>query len=424
MLDIRLIREQPDSVRENLARRKDPHILAVYDELLEVDAEWRRLKQENDRLRAERNRLSEAINKAVKTGEKEKLTALRGEAKQVAERLKAHEPVLKDLEERRRMLLLQLPNLLADEVPYGESDADNVELERWGNPREAFPGMPAHGEWLEQHGLADFTAARKVAGAGFWYLRGKAAQLQMALIRLAMDHFLPHGFEFIIPPHMLWREAYEGVTSLQDFEDVMYKIEGEEHYLIATAEHPLIARWKDHVFKPEDLPLKHLGLSLAFRKEIGSHGVDTRGLHRVHEFWKVEQTYITLPEDSWKTFDEMLRVSRAFWEKLGIPYRLVEICTGDIGVCAARKMDIELWSPREKAYREIGSYSNCTTYQSIRLNMRVERDGKREYVHTLNGTAIPIQRALRFIIENFMQEDGMVKLPRILAEYAGFDTLP
>jgi seryl-tRNA synthetase len=319
-----------------------------------------------------------------------------------------------------RNYLMRLPNILHESVPAGKDDTENVEIKRVGTPRVVDFELKNHGQLASDHGWADFERAAKISGAGFYFLKGSLVLLDMALQRFALDLLSQKGYLPVIPPFMINRESYEGVTDLGDFEKVMYKIEGSDAYLIATSEHPLGAMYRDEIFEEKELPLRLAGISPCFRREIGAHGLDTKGLFRVHQFTKVEQFVFCKPEDSWLIHEELLANAEEMFRQLTIPYRVVNICTGDIGTVAAKKYDIEAWMPRENAYREVVSCSNCTTYQAIRLNIRVRDKSdfeSKQPVHTLNSTAIATSRVIRAILENFQDNNGQVEIPEVLRPY-------
>lgn len=420
MLDVRLLREDPGAVRANLARRKDPEVTERIAVVVEADAAWRALLKDVESLRAERNRLGRAIGEAMKGGEKDEGARLKGQADTVAAKLEEAEAALADVKARRDRHLMRLPNLLHESVPEGASDEDNVTVRTWGEPvRPPFEPKP-HGELLESLGLADFDRAGKVSGAGFVYLKGAIVLLDLALQRYALDRLVGAGYTPIAPPLMMRRAPYEGVTDLGDFESVMYKVEDEDEYLIATSEHPIGAMFQDEIIDEDDLPVKLAGVSACFRREIGAHGVDTRGLFRMHQFNKVEQFVFCEPDDSWTFHEELLANAEGFFQALELPYRVVNVCTGDIGTVAAKKYDIEAWSPRAGTYREVVSCSNCTDYQARRLNIRGGKaGGDKETVHTLNSTMVATSRALVMILENHQHEDGTVTVPEVLRPYVG-----
>jgi len=418
MLDIRFVRASPDSVKADLRKRNDPEKIAWVDDLLAKDARSRELKVEADRLRQRRNTIARDINAGKKAGRE--VTALLAEAAELPRKIRDYDTEQEEIRVAIRSYLMRLPNMLHDSVPVGKDDTENVEIRRNGTPGTFSFEIKNHGQLAAEQGWADFERAAKTSGAGFYFLKGSLVLLDMALQRYAIDLLVQKGFTPVIPPYMINRTSYEGVTDLGDFEKVMYKIDGDDAYLIATSEHPLGAMYQDEIFEERDLPLRLAGISPCFRREIGAHGLDTKGLFRVHQFTKVEQFVYCNPEDSWQIHEELLANAEEIFRSLGLPYRVVNICTGDIGTVAAKKYDIEAWMPREGAYREVVSCSNCTTYQAVRLNIRVRDKSDFEtkrHVHTLNSTAVATSRVLRTILENYQQEDGSVRVPDILRPY-------
>jgi len=418
MLDIKLVREKPELVRENLARRGDPENLRMLDELIECDKLWRQNLTRLNELRQKRNRITAEIAKAKKRGED--ATPIILEAKSIDEEITKLEKLVADLEEKVHNYLMLLPNLLHESVPIGRDESDNVVVRTWGvPPKFNFPPKD-HIELGLSLDIMDIERAGKVAGARFFYLKNEGVLLDMALMNFALEEMVKKGYKPIEPPFLMRRKPYEGVIALSDFENDLYKIEGEDLYLIATSEHPMAAMYMNEVLKAEDLPIKLVGISTNFRKEAGAHGKDTRGIFRTHQFNKVEQFVFCKPEDSWKIHEELLRNAEELVQKLGLPYRVVNVCTGDIGKVAAKKYDIEAWMPAQNAYREIISCSNCTDYQARRLNIRYrEKEGEppKGFVHTLNSTALATGRTIVAILENYQQEDGSVIIPEVLRKY-------
>lgn len=415
MLDRRLIRDDPDAVRANLARRGDDAVLDRLDEFLAVDKRWRDALQELNDLRACRNSLSRDINVARKKGEDS--APILKEAKELPDRIKKKDGEVKDFEDESRALLMRIPNLLHDSVPKGKDEEDNVEVKKWGKPNPNGDALKHHGELATSLGLADFERAVKIAGAGFYFLKGALARMDLALQMLACDMLTEKGYTLIAPPLMMRREPYEGVTDLADFENVMYKIEDEDQYLIATSEHPIGAMYQGEILDAGDLPLKYAGISPCFRREIGKHGLDERGLFRVHQFNKIEQFIFSRPDDSWQLHEELLANAESLMQKLELPYRVVNVCTGDIGTVAAKKYDVEGWSPREQKYIELMSCSNCTGYQATRLGIRMRTGQEKQAVHTLNSTMVATSRALRLILETYQTEEGGLAIPKALQPY-------
>lgn len=418
MLDIRFVRANPDAIREDLKKRNDMEKLGWIDDLLVQDIRHRELIGQTNELRRRRNSISYDINRAKKAGED--ASALIAEAAGLPGRIKENEAEMEEISKKIRYYLMRIPNILHESVPVGADDTQNVEVKRYGTPRTFTFELKNHGQLAADNDWADFERATKTSGAGFYFLKGNLVLLDLALQRFSLDILMEKGYTPIIPPYMINRKSYEEVTDLEDFEKVMYKIEDDDAYLIATSEHPMAAMYQDEIFEEKDLPLRLAGLSPCFRREIGSHGLDTKGLFRVHQFHKVEQFVYCHPDDSWTIHEELRENAEEIFQKLEIPYRVVNICTGDIGTVAAKKYDIEAWMPRENEYREVVSCSNCTTYQAVRLNIRVrdkEDFESKQFVHTLNSTAIATSRAMRAILENNQQEDGSVVIPKVLRPY-------
>jgi seryl-tRNA synthetase len=418
MLDIRFVRASPDVVKADLRKRNDPEKCAWVDDLLSKDARSRELKVETDRLRQRRNTIARDINAARKAGQD--AAPLMAEAADLPRKIKECDAEQEEIREAVRAILMRLPNILHESVPVGKDDTENVEIRKVGTPRCFSFEVKNHGQLAAEQGWADFERAAKCSGAGFYFLKGSLVLLDMALQRYAIDMLAEKGYTPVIPPYMINRTSYEGVTDLSDFEKVMYKIDGDDAYLIATSEHPIGAMYQDEIFEEKDLPLRLAGISPCFRREIGAHGLDTKGLFRVHQFTKVEQFVYCMPEDSWTIHEELLRNAEEIFQGLGLPYHVVNICTGDIGTVAAKKYDIEAWMPRENAYKEVVSCSNCTSYQAVRLNIKVRDKSdfeSKQHVHTLNSTAIATSRVIRAILENYQQEDGSVVVPDVLRPY-------
>ncbi len=421
MLDIRLFREKIELVRESLKKRGlDP---SLADKVVELDKEWRETRVLADKLRHKKNEISLEIAKLKKEGKD--FSKKIDEMKEIGEKLKAVEAKEKKLLEERDRLRRGMPNILHETVPIGKDESENVEVRRWGEPKKPEFELKTHWKLLEELGQVNFEKAREASGRGFYYLMREFAILDLALQRFVVDKLISKGFTFVVPPFMTRRIVEEGATQLSDFEEVIYKVEDEDLYLIPTSEHPLLALHMNEVIHEDDLPKRYVGLSPCFRKEAGTHSVDEKGLFRVHQFAKVEQVSLTRPEDSWKEHEFLLSNLEEVFQDLGIPYRIVNICTGDLGAVAAKKYDLEAWFPKQGKYREAGSCSNCLSWQSTRLNIRVERkDGTREFLHTLNSTAVATSRALVAIVENYQNEDGTITIPKILRSYTGFDEIP
>lgn len=418
MLDIRIIRDNPEAVRQNLAKRGDTTTLEMLDNLISSDKKWRQLLTQLNGLRHERKQITAQIAVLKKGGNDS--SREHEKAKKIDAEITLSEKNLVQSEQLVRDLLLRLPNLLHDSVPAGNDEKDNVEVRKWGKPSTFEFQIKGHLDIGLDLNILDIERAGKVAGSRFFYLKNEGVLLDYALMNFALRETVDKGYFPIEPPFLMKREAYEGVTSLSDFEDVLYKIENEDLYLIATSEHPMAAMHMNEVLLAKDLPLKLVGASACFRKEAGAHGKDTRGIFRTHQFNKIEQFIFCKPEDSWNLHEELLRNAEKLVQKLGLPYRVVNVCTGDIGTVAAKKYDIEAWMPAQNAYREIVSCSNCTDYQARRLNIKYrDKDGTppKEFVHTLNSTAIATGRTIVAILENFQCRDSSVAVPEVLREF-------
>lgn len=437
------LRSNPDKLRESQRRRGADESLV--DKALLLDSEWRRLKREVDDLRHLRNQITGRISKA-QGPERDSLIA---EARRLRDKLAELESELEKIELEREEILLRIPNIVHETVPEGVDESGNVPVRFWGRARvwrghlESFlqqtRGLAAsyevidwkpqgHADWSDASGLIDTERAAKVAGTRFYYLYSDIVWLDYALILYALDFLSRRGFTIVEPPYMMRRRAMEGVISFVDFQDMIYKIEGEDLYLIATSEHPIAALHMGETLAMEDLPLLYAGVSPCFRKEAGAHGKDTKGIFRVHQFNKVEQFVFCLPEESWDWHERLILNAEELFQGLGIPYRVVNICAGDLGDVASKKYDLEAWMPAQGKFREMVSCSNATDYQSYRLKIRYAKarglpgEG---FVHTLNSTAIATSRAITAIIENFQEPDGSVKIPKVLRRYLeAFESAP
>ncbi|MFH0970103.1 MAG: serine--tRNA ligase [Candidatus Diapherotrites archaeon] len=413
MLDIHFIREHKEEVRANLEKRQLPEYTTRFDEMLEDDIAYRRALQQVESLRGKRNQLTQQVAASLKNPiKKEELVQ---DSKQVGEQIKQNEETQKALKKKIHDSLMRLPNLLEEDVPFGKDDTENVEIKKWGKIIERDFEPLSHADIALKMNGVEFERAVKIAGNGFYMLKGELLKMEMAIQRYALDILEKDGFIQVQPPFLMNRAAYEGVTDLAEFDSQLYKIEKEDLHLIATSEHPLTAQFMNEHIPINELPIQLAGISPCFRKEVGKHGIDERGLFRVHQFNKIEQVVICSPEDSKTWHERMLVNTEKMFQGLEIPYRIVNVCTGDIGIVAAKKYDIEGYSPREKKYFELGSLSNCTTYQSVRLNMRMTKeDGTKTYPHTLNATGIATSRMLRAILENHQTKDGSIRIPEVL----------
>ncbi len=409
---MKVFRENPDSIFDDLKRRNAS--AEIVKEVIKLDKKWRVLIEEGNKLRAERNSISKEIGELKKQGKDAK--AVLEKMSGIKDKLSQNEKETKEMLNLRDQTRMRVPNILETDVPVGENDEGNKEIGSHGSKRSITNPKP-HQEIIENIGGADLKRAAKISGRRFYFLTGDLARLEMALINYAVDYLCQNQYTLTIPPFFMNREAYEGVVDLNDFEEVMYKIDEQDFYLIATSEHPLTARFKEEILEIKEQPLKFAGISTNFRKEVGAHGLSDRGIWRVHQFAKVEQVIICKPEDSKKMHQEILNNAIELFKGLEIPFRIVDICTGDIGTVAARKYDLEAWMPASQQWKEIVSASNCKSYQSVRLNMRYRTPDGTEYPHTLNATAIATTRALAAILENNQQTDGSIIIPRALRKW-------
>lgn len=422
MFDAKYVREHAAEIRETITRQRRNELLAVLDELLEHEAAWRTMKQEADRLRGERNRISEEINAAKKKG---------GDAAGLIAQAKAIPAEIKGIEERMERLhaaelrprLARLPNIMHPAVPYGKDDTENPEMKAWGKrPAFAFP-IRNHVELCELNGWAEFDASAQSSGNGFYYLTGDLALLNQALIQFAIAKLTKKGYVYVEPPLMVRKHVLDAAMDSAGFEQSIYRVAEESDdplCMIGTAEHPILALHEGKTLAADELPKRYAGYSMCFRQEIGSHGINEKGLWRTHQFNKVEQFIFSLPETTWELYDELMANSEEILQELGLPYRIVEICTGDLALWKARSHDFEVWRPTTESYGEVMSLSNCTVYQAIDLDTRfVRKNGERGPVHTLNNTALATSRIMVAILENFQNEDGSVNVPKPLQPYLG-----
>ena len=414
MLEMKVFRENPDEIFEDLKRRNASDEIAK--NVIKLDKKWRKLIEKGNNLRAQRNAISREIGDLKKKGEDS--TTILKQMSGIKEELNQNEKEANETLELRNQSRMRVPNILESEVPVGDNDEENKEISLHG-PEIEKEEKNSHQEILEKIEGADLKRAAKIAGRRFYFLTGDLARLELALINYAVDSLYQKKYVLIIPPFFMNREAYEGVVDLNDFEDVMYKIEDEDFYLIATSEHPLTSRFKDEILELKEEPLRYAGVSTNFRKEVGAHGLSDRGIWRVHQFTKIEQIIICKPDESKDMHEELLNNAIELFKGLEIPFRVVDICTGDIGTVASRKYDLEAWMPAAQQWKEIVSASNCKSYQSVRLNMRYRTPEGTDYPHTLNSTAIATTRALAAILENHQQSDGSVTIPKVLQKWMG-----
>jgi seryl-tRNA synthetase len=420
MIDIRLIRENPELVKANINKKYQSQKLPLVDEVKEKDEEWRKLKFEADNLRKERNKISEQINQAKKSKDNKKSEELIKKAQLIPQEIERLEKTTSELEEEIKKLMYQIPNIIHKSVPIGIDSSKNVEVKKIGKPKKQNFEIINHGELLEKLNGADFDTARDISGKGFYYLKGKIAQLSAAMFNLARDYMIKQGYEYIEPPLMIRRKVVEGVMSFAEMDNMMYKIEGEDLYLIGTSEHSIIGMYMNKTLQKKDIPQKVTAFSPCFRKEIGAHGLDEKGVYRVHQFYKQEMVVICEPEDSYKFYDEMLKHTINVFRALELPIRVLECCSGDLADLKAKSCDVEAWSPRQKKYFEVGSLTNMEEAQARRLNIKINGPQGNYFAHTLNNTVLANSRALVAILENHQQKDGSIKVPKALWKYTGF----
>ena len=417
MLDISMFREHSDIIRADHDRRGLGH--ENIDEVIRLDEEWRKARYEVDQLRKSRNEAARGIAEAKKSGDSAAVDKILADVADIGAKIDELSNLSDEYLAKRDTLRMSIPNILHEEVPIGEDDQKNTLHSMHGEKIELGFEPRNHNDLIEMNGWVDQARGAKVAGSRFYFLQGDLARLEMALQQYGADFLMQRGYTLVQPPLMMNREAYEGVTDLADFETVMYGIEPDKYYLIATSEHPLTAMRMDEVIEPSELPIKLVGVSSCFRREVGAHGLSDRGIWRVHQFTKVEQIVISHPDDSWNHHEDLLTNAVDMWDSLGLHYQVVNICTGDMGTVAARKYDLEAWLPGAGQYKEVVSCSNCTDYQANRLRMRYRTSEGNEAVHTLNSTAIATSRALVAIMEQNQTEDGRVTIPEVLRPYMG-----
>ena len=420
MLDIKFVRENPDKVRENIKKKFQDKKLPLVDEVIALDKEIRELKVSGDTLRQERNETSNAIGALMREKKIDEANEKKARVKEINDQLVDIE---KNEEEKSKLMkekMMMIPNIIADDVPIGEDDSKNVEEQRFGEAKVPSYEIPYHSDIMASFNGIDKEAAGRVSGNGFYYLMGDIARLHSAVLAYARDFMIDKGFTYCIPPYMIHGDAVDGVMSFEEKGNMMYKIEGEDLYLIGTSEHSMIAKFKDQILKESDLPITMTSYSPCFRKEVGAHGIEERGVYRIHQFEKQEMVVLCKPEMSEEWYNKMWNYSVELFRSLDIPVRKLVCCSGDLADLKYRSCDIEAWSPRQKAYFEVCSCSNLTDAQARRLAIRYKKeDGEKEFVHTLNNTVIAPPRMLIAFLENNLQEDGSVLIPKVLQPYMG-----
>ncbi len=424
MIDIKFLRENPDIVKENIRKKFQDRKLELVDRVIELDVESRRAQTEANKLRADRNRLSKEIGALMKQGKKDEAEATKAKVNAAAERLAELEAKETELAASIREIMLTIPNIIDDSVPVGKDDSENVEIERFGEPVVPDFEIPYHTDIMERLSGIDLDSARRVAGNGFYYLMGDIARLHSSILTYARDFMIERGFTYCVPPFMIRSDVVTGVMSFDEMSAMMYKIEGEDLYLIGTSEHSMIGKFIGQTVAEEELPYTLTSYSPCFRKEKGAHGIEERGVYRIHQFEKQEMVVICRPEESMDWFRKMWEYTVELFRSMDIPVRTIECCSGDLADLKVKSYDVEAWSPRQQKYFEVGSCSNLGDAQARRLGIRVKgADGSKYFAHTLNNTVVAPPRMLIAFLENNLSEDGSVKIPEVLRRYMGCDVI-
>ena len=420
MLDIKLIRENPELVKENMRKKFQDSKLNLVDEVFELDAKYRQTKTRADELRGLRNKLSKQIGVLMGQKKFDEAETIKKQVQELAVELTEIEASEEPLQQEIRQRMLVIPNIIDETVPLGKDDSENVERQRIGEPALKPFDVPYHIDIMERFGGVDLDAARKTSGNGFYYLIGDVARLHSAILSYARDFMIDRGFDYVIPPYMIRSEVVTGVMSFAEMENMMYKIEGEDLYLIGTSEHSMIGKFIDTILDEKDLPYLYTSYSPCFRKEVGAHGIEERGVYRIHQFEKQEMIVVCKPEDSKKYFEVLYNNTVDFFRSLDVPVRVLECCSGDLADLKSKSVDVEAWSPRQQKYFEVGSCSNLTDAQARRLQIRVQGENEKYFAHTLNNTVVAPPRMLIAFLENNLNEDGSVNIPVALRPYMGF----
>ena len=420
MLDLRFVRENPEIVKQNIRNKFQDAKLPLVDEVIELDEENRKVKKEADDLRASRNKISKQIGALMGQGKKEEAEEVKKQVTAASDHLAELEEKEKDLDERIKKIMMTIPNIIDPSVPIGKDDSENVEVQKYGDPVVPDFEIPYHTEIMEKFNGIDLDSARRVAGNGFYYLMGDIARLHSAVIAYARDFMIDRGFTYCVPPFMIRSDVVTGVMSFAEMDAMMYKIEGEDLYLIGTSEHSMIGKFIDQIIPEEELPKTLTSYSPCFRKEKGAHGIEERGVYRIHQFEKQEMIVVCKPEESKMWFDKLWQNTVDLFRSMDIPVRTLECCSGDLADLKVKSVDVEAWSPRQKKYFEVGSCSNLGDAQARRLRIRVNgADGKKYFAHTLNNTVVAPPRMLIAFLENNLQADGSVRIPEVLRPYMG-----
>ena len=419
MIDIKLIRENPELVKENIKKKFQDEKLGLVDEVYEYDKTYREYKLEGDNLRAKRNDLSSQIGGLMREGKKDEAEKIKSEVSEINNRIDELEEKEARLEEEIKSRMMVIPNIIDESVPIGKDDSENVENEKFGEPIVPDYEIPYHAEIMESFSGWDKDSAGRTSGNGFYYLIGDIARLHSAMLSYARDFMIDKGFTYCIPPFMIRSDVVTGVMSFAEMDAMMYKIEGEDLYLIGTSEHSMIGRFKDQIIKEETLPITMTSYSPCFRKEVGAHGIEERGIYRVHQFEKQEMIVICEPEESMDWYEKMWKFTVELFRSLDIPVRTLECCSGDLADLKVKSCDVEAWSPRQQKYFEVGSCSNLGDAQARRLGIRTKGEKGTYYLHTLNNTVLASSRAMIALLENNYQSDGSVLIPKVLQPYIG-----
>ena len=419
MLDIKFVRENPEKVKENIKKKFQDKKLGLVDEVIALDSEYREVKVKADNYRKDRNEISDKIGNLMREGKKEEGLSLKEQVVKINEELKELEERETVLEKDIKEIMYQIPNMIADDVPIGENDTKNVELEKFGEPFVPEYEIPYHADIMKSFNGLDKEAAARVSGNGFYYLMGDIARLHSAVLAYARDFMIDKGFTYCIPPFMIRSDAVNGVMSFEEKEAMMYKIEGEDLYLIGTSEHSMIGKYKGEILKKQELPITMTSYSPCFRKEVGAHGLEERGIYRVHQFEKQEMIVLCKPEEAMDWYNKMWKYTVEFFRSMDISVRTLECCSGDLADLKVKSCDIEAWSPRQKKYYEVGSCSTLGDAQARRMGIRMKTDKGNVFVNTLNNTVIASPRSLIAILEQHYQADGSVKIPKVLQPYMG-----
>ena len=419
MIDIKFLRENPDVVKENIKKKFQNHKLVLVDEVIELNVKNRKTMMHGDELRASRKTLSSQIGNLMKEGKKEEAEKIKLEVQKINDELAENEKLEAEYAEEIQNRMMKIPNIMHESVPIGEDDSKNVEIQKYGEPIVPDYEIPYHGEIMESLGGLDLDSARRVAGNGFYYLIGDVARLHSAVLTYARDFMINKGFTYCIPPYMIRSDVVTGVMSFEEMDAMMYKIEGEDLYLIGTSEHSMIGKFKGQILNKENMPYTMTSYSPCFRKEKGAHGIEERGVYRIHQFEKQEMIVVCEPEQSWEWYDKMWSYTVELFRSMNIPVRTLECCSGDLADLKAKSVDVEAWSPRQQKYFEVGSCSNLTDAQARRLGIRIKGEKGNYFAHTLNNTVVAPPRMLIAIIENNYQPDGCVIIPEVLRPYMG-----